>query len=330
MNEPRFSIVVPVYNTEKELERCVRSVTCQSCRSFELILVDDGSRDRSGALCDAFSAEDDRIVAIHQQNAGSSAARNTGIQAARGKYLLFLDSDDLWDDASALEKLSNLIDDHPADVICFGVRIYDDDGTFVKERLPKPYEWADTSKEAVLRQLVYSNQYFSASYVKAIRREFFVQGDLFFTKGLISGEDGEWSGKVMLRANSIAVLPEAFYKRIRRESGGITSSIGVRNIQDVFRAIKAGTELVEEKAESETLKKLYLEYWAYQYAMLFGLSYRLHKDSAYGEIIQNYQKFRWLLRYDHVKKVRAVRVLVTLFGIRGAIFLLSKIYQHKR
>lgn len=319
MSNPMFSIIVPVYNTEKELERCVRSVTCQSFRDFELILVDDGSKDRSGALCDAFSAEDSRIVAIHQQNAGSSEARNTGIRAAKGDYLLFLDSDDLWDDVSALEKLNALILEQPVDVVCFGVRIYDDDGSFVKERLPQPCQGDDQSKEAVLRHLVYTNQYFSASYVKAIKRAFFLAGDLFFTKGLISGEDGEWSGKVMVRCNSIAVFPYAFYKRIRRSSGGITSSIGVRNIQDVFRAIQAGTALVEEKAESEALRELYLEYWAYQYAMLFGLSYRLHRDPAYPDIIKSYQAFKWLLRYDHVKKVHAVRILVSMLGVRGAI-----------
>ena len=135
MGNPMFSIIVPVYNTEKELERCVRSVTCQTYQDFELILVDDGSKDSSGAMCDTFSAEDSRIVAIHQQNAGSSEARNTGIRAAKGDYLLFLDSDDLWDDQNALEELQKQIAAHPADVFCFGVRIYDDDGTFVKERL---------------------------------------------------------------------------------------------------------------------------------------------------------------------------------------------------
>lgn len=319
MNNPMFSIIVPVYNTEKELERCVRSVTCQSFRNFELILVDDGSMDRSGTLCDGFSAEDSRIITIHQQNAGSSEARNTGVRAAKGNYLLFLDSDDLWDDRSALEELQEQIVSHPADVLCFGVKIYDDNGGFVKERLPQPYEDEDQSKEAVLRQLVYTNQYFSASYVKVIKRDFFLKEKLFFTRGLISGEDGEWSGKVMVRCSSIAVFPHAFYKRIRRASGGITSSIGVRNIRDVFRAIQSGTALVEEKAESEALRELYLEYWAYQYAMLFGLSYRLRKDPAYGEIIKSYYEYKWLLRYDHVKKVHAVRILVSVLGIRGAI-----------
>ena len=76
MIKPMFSIIIPVYNTEKELERCVRSVTCQTFRDFELILVDDGSRDRSGVICDLLADEDSRIVVIHQRNAGCSEARN--------------------------------------------------------------------------------------------------------------------------------------------------------------------------------------------------------------------------------------------------------------
>lgn len=323
MSNPMFSIIVPVYNTEKELERCVRSVTCQSFRDFELILVDDGSKDRSGAICDAFAAEDSRVVAIHQQNAGSSEARNTGIRAAKGRYLLFLDSDDLWDDSDALEGLYGVIEKEPVDVVCFGVKIYEDDGTFVKERLPKAYLCEDRSKETVLRHLIYSNQYFSASYVKALRREFFMENKLFFVKGLLSGEDGEWSARVMVCCHSIGVFPNAFYKRIRRKEGGITSSIGKKNILDVFRAIENGLVFVEQRAETQELRDLYLEYWAYQYAMLYSLAYRLHKDPDYGMIIDRFRQYKWLLKYDHVKKVKGVRSLTAAFGIRGAIRVLS-------
>lgn len=323
MKEPLFSIIVPVYNTEKEIERCVRSVTCQTFRDFELILVDDGSRDNSGALCDAFAAEDARTKAIHQENSGSSEARNSGIRAAIGSYLLFLDSDDLWSDPEALEKLAAIIRKDPVDVVCFGVEIYDDDGKFVKARIPTEPEGTDKSKEAVLRHLVYTNQYFSASYVKAIKKEFFYESDLFFTKGLVSGEDGEWSARVMVGCRSIAVFPSAFYKRIRRKEGGITSSIGKKNILDVFRAIDNGMEFIERKAESETLREIYLEYWAYQYAMLYSLAYCLHKDPEYPSVIELFRGYKWLLRYDHVGKVRAVRRLITVVGIRGAIHVLS-------
>lgn len=329
MDNPMFSIIVPVYNTEKELERCVRSVTCQSCGDFELVLVDDGSKDSSGSLCDQFAAEDSRIVAIHQENAGSSEARNTGIRAAKGDYLLFLDSDDLWSDPNALAELKNIIAQNPADVICFGVEIYEDDGTFVKARIPSVCEGEDQSKARVLRHLIYTNQYFSASYVKVLQRDWFLKNNLFFVKGLLSGEDGEWSARVMVAARTIGIYPKAFYKRIRRKAGSITSSIGKKNILDVFRAIENGVNIAKHKAENDTLKDLYLEYWAYQYAMLYSLAYPLHKDSEYSEIIRLFKQYKWLLKYDHVKKVHGVRLLAAALGVRGAIRALSVFYRVK-
>ena len=330
MSNPMFSIIVPVYNTEKELERCVRSVTSQSCGEFELILVDDGSKDSSGSLCNQFASEDSRIVAIHQENAGSSEARNTGIRAAKGDFLLFLDSDDLWSDPNALAELKKNIAQNPADVICFGVEIYEDDGTFVKARIPSVCEGEDQSKERVLQHLIYTNQYFSASYVKVLQRDWFLANNLFFIKGLLSGEDGEWSARVMVASRSIGVYPNAFYKRIRRKTGSITSSIGKKNILDVFRAIENGVSVAQEKAENEALKDLYLEYWAYQYAMLYGLTYPLRKDPEYPEIIRLFKQYKWLLKYDHVKKVHGVRLLAATLGVRGAIRALHVAFSFRR
>lgn len=329
MSSPMFSIIVPVYNTEKELERCVRSVTCQTFKDFELILVDDGSKDGSGALCDSFSAEDSRIVAIHQENAGCSEARNTGIRASKGQYLIFVDSDDLWDDRDALSGLVNVINNQPGvDVVCFGVRIYDEKGNFVKERKPELPDELEWSKTEIVRHLVYTNGYFSTSYVKALRREFFFKEGLFFIKGLLS-EDIEWSARILLGCESIAVYPNAFYKRIQRSEGSITSSIGKKNITDILGSIERGIALVERRAENKERKRLYLEYWAYQYAMLLGLVYRVRKDADYPVLVERMKKLKWLLEYDHVGKVRAVRKLVSVLGIPGAIRVLSLYYRVK-
>ena len=90
----KLSVIVPVYNVEKYLERCVDSVINQNYPNIEIILVDDGSKDSSGKICDILAAKDNRIKVIHQQNGGLSAARNTGIDNATGEYIDFLDSDD--------------------------------------------------------------------------------------------------------------------------------------------------------------------------------------------------------------------------------------------
>lgn len=91
---PQISVVVPVYNAELYLQRCVNSILSQAYSDFELILVDDGSQDGSGQICDEYAAQDSRVVVIHKKNGGVSSARNIGLEVARGKYITFVDSDD--------------------------------------------------------------------------------------------------------------------------------------------------------------------------------------------------------------------------------------------
>ena len=92
--EPLLSVIVPVYRAEDTLTRCVNSILSHAPENLELILVDDGSPDASGTLCDAFAAQDGRVRVIHQPNAGVSAARNRGLDTARGRYIQFVDADD--------------------------------------------------------------------------------------------------------------------------------------------------------------------------------------------------------------------------------------------
>ena len=101
---PLFSIIVPVYKAEKYISECVDSVLAQTFEDFELILADDGSPDRCHEICDEYAKKDSRIKVIHKNNGGASSARNSGIDAACGEYIIFLDSDDYWEGNK--EKLS--------------------------------------------------------------------------------------------------------------------------------------------------------------------------------------------------------------------------------
>ena len=116
MNE-LISVIVPVYNVEKYLRRCVESVLAQTYQNLEVILVDDGSTDQSGAICDEATKSDSRIIVIHQKNAGLSAARNTGIRAAQGELICFLDSDD-WIEADTIQKAFEASND--TDMVIWG------------------------------------------------------------------------------------------------------------------------------------------------------------------------------------------------------------------
>lgn len=126
MDIPLISIIVPVYKVEKYLCRCIDSLISQDYPNLEIILVDDGSPDRCGVICDEYKERDNRIKVIHQPNGGLSAARNSGIDISSGKYLMFVDSDD-WTDVNFCSYAYNKLFDTDSDIVVFGYQDeYDD------------------------------------------------------------------------------------------------------------------------------------------------------------------------------------------------------------
>ena len=123
---PKLSVIVPVYNTEKYLRDCVDSILAQSFPDFELILVDDGSTDGSGAICDECAARDSRIRVIHQQNSGATVARRSGVRIAQGEYVTFVDSDD-WIDK---DMYRIMLAWEPADVLICNMYKYTNTGLY--------------------------------------------------------------------------------------------------------------------------------------------------------------------------------------------------------
>jgi len=126
---PKFSIIVPVYNCSQYLEHCIQSILSQSFSDFELILIDDGSKDNSLELCKQYEKNDNRIKTIHQENKGVSSARNTGLDISKGEYILFVDSDDFIDE-SMLFNLSNSVS--PDSLTHFGFSLVKNGRVFSK------------------------------------------------------------------------------------------------------------------------------------------------------------------------------------------------------
>lgn len=115
-----ISVIIPAYNVEKYLNRCLDSLTEQNYKNLEIIIIDDGSSDRTGEICDVWKEKDDRIIVIHQENAGLSAARNSGLKIAKGDYIAFVDSDD-WTRPEMYERLVLAIEQSDADMACCGM-----------------------------------------------------------------------------------------------------------------------------------------------------------------------------------------------------------------
>ncbi|MGN0502455.1 MAG: glycosyltransferase family 2 protein, partial [Ruminococcus sp.] len=173
---PKFSVIIPVYNVQKYLDECVDSVLNQTYSNFEIILVDDGSTDRSPRICDCYAKKDDRIKVIHKENGGLSSARNCGIRAMTGDYVLFLDSDDFWDNKKALDSLSKIIYEESADVVCYGYKEFDENTNESKNVIFIPeVSFNGLSNEDRLQILLSNGIFTSSAGVKGIKTELFTE-----------------------------------------------------------------------------------------------------------------------------------------------------------
>ena len=130
------SIIVPVYNVEFYIKKCVKSVLSQTYPCFELILIDDGSTDKSGVYCDELAKTDQRVKVLHKKNGGQAEARNIGLDCARGEFIFFLDADD-WIEPEAIKTLIDKQREKGADMVCGGYRLVDEGGRTVGEGTQK-------------------------------------------------------------------------------------------------------------------------------------------------------------------------------------------------
>ena len=146
MADSKISIIVPVYNVERFLRKCIDCILAQTFIDFELLLINDGSKDNSGAICDEYGAKDSRIRVFHKKNGGVSSARNLGLDNAKGEWVIFMDADDFWCDNTILEQLYSNAIEYNIDIVRGEYKAVDSEGNLLFERpIPsKKMEFANT------------------------------------------------------------------------------------------------------------------------------------------------------------------------------------------
>lgn len=226
-----YSIIIPVYNAEKYLESCLESVLNQnSASNYEVILINDGSKDGSAGICDRYAAKHPCIKVIHQVNQGVSAARNAGIADAEGRYVLFLDSDDLWK-ADMLSTLDNTIVRNP-DMVVVGYEQFGESGT-VSTDLP-PVEVCDMTGAAYFE--AHSNincMPIITCWSAAFRREFLLENALNFPTAFSYGEDYYFHMRALKRAQSVYSIRKPLYC-YRENAQSITHTPTLKKTRDLL------------------------------------------------------------------------------------------------
>ena len=214
---PLISVIVPVYRAEPYLRRCLDSIVSQTYRNLEIILVDDGSPDRSGAICDEYAARDSRIIVIHQENKGVSEARNIALDMAKGDYFQFSDSDDWMEPRASELALRAALDQH-ADLVSFGYRVIYPSG---KIRTEVAASSGQQDKAAVMKDLVWQKGHFrDGPWNKLFARRLF--DGMRFSAGRVY-EDTGLLYRLLQRADLVYSVSEVLYNYFLHP-GSITSN----------------------------------------------------------------------------------------------------------
>ena len=205
---PRYSVIVPVYNAENTLRRCVDSILDQGYQDVELILVNDGSEDRSGAICCEYAQKDSRVIYLDKPNGGVSSARNMGLDHASGKYVLFVDSDD-YVSGSYFETLEQIDGQRTFDFVLFSNSFIK--GEHISERIVKAgsYMDFDSSVPAFCENI--QNKYIYEPWNKRYVNRIIQEGKLRFWEKLYIGEDKVFSLEYALRCGNACFLDAVLY-----------------------------------------------------------------------------------------------------------------------
>lgn len=222
-----ISIIVPIYNTEKYLRRCIDSILAQTYKDYELILVDDGSTDNCGEICDKYKKSDTRIKVIHKSNGGISDARNAGLDMASGEYIVFVDGDD-YIAPTMVEKLYADIIANKADLAICGFEFVDENG----KRIPKElcYELSDGQIDSIdaLAQLG-SNISFTPIWNKIYKHELFT--NIRFPYGKLY-EDAFVIHEILFQCPKISLISEKLYNYVIRSDSIMHSPVNIRTLDE--------------------------------------------------------------------------------------------------
>ena len=247
MEHRLFSIIVPVYNVNKYLEKSIKSIISQTYKNFECIIVDDGSNDGSEIICETLKQSDNRIKVIHKKNEGVAIARNVGIKAATGKFILFVDSDDTLEQNS-LFQISNALEKDNSDILVFGYRRINENGEILKESSPT-INYSKTKMYKMASDLTF------LLWNKAYKRDLFEHINLQATNGITFSEDSYLTLALQQKAHSISFLNEILYNYLCRGTS-VTQMMTIKNHEDRIKAVKLMDSLFTSEKEKPYVLKL--------------------------------------------------------------------------
>lgn len=250
--KPKISVIVPVYNISVLLPRCMDSILNQTLKEIEIILVDDGSTDNSGEVCDSYIGKDDRVKVIHQANGGLSAARNTGIRNSTAPYILFVDSDD-YIHCESCERLYNMAVEKDCEIVGANEIKVIDRKDIPGAKYGVPEGKVLPGKEYLVYSIEHGDMSMCAPFA-LYKRSLIIDNGLYFKEGILH-EDELWTPQTYLAASSVTCIDFYFYYHWYREGSITHSKNKAKNCEDTFQTCDELFE-VYKKLDSKSRKCL--------------------------------------------------------------------------
>lgn len=322
--KPLISFIIPIYNVEKYLHKCVDSIINQEIDNYEILLINDGSNDRSPQICDNYAKQYSNVKVFHTENRGQSAARNTGIMNSNGKYIFFIDSDDYYIDG-ALRYFKDVIDENlDVDLVLGKIRIFyeNSDRMHAKTVYKNLKAINGMSGEKAFQYLVKTNQFLVSPYSFMVKRSILVDNHILFDEKMRCAEDIFFTPQVYFKAKKVVGIDEFFLMYRKNREDQLTHNITLEKEKSVLFAIDKSVNEVDSYKIDKVTKAVFKRYLSSIYVT------SLSKDSNTRNVI-NSERYGLLKEYKHLidysggKRFLIPKVVYKVFGYNVYILVLK-------
>ena len=321
-----FSLVVPVYNIEKYLYQCVNSIFNQTLKNYEVILINDGSTDNSGKICDEIASAHDNVTVIHKKNGGLSDARNIGLTRAKGEYIVFIDSDD-YIELGSLEKFQDQLEkSQKPDVMITKIKkVYPDANIkFMDGNMPVD-NLLNSDKEKILEWMFSNSNSLWPAVRYVVKNELIKKNNLEFAVGYFH-EDIDWTSKLFLYANKFTILNFYWYNHRMERKGSITNTKNAKRTLDVIELVSKNINNAEyymllskqkELIFTRLVKSIFYNLGDYKYYS------KNEKELVVKALILNKDIFKYTSNLQH----RIFIMLCNRLGFKAGLSIMSFLHR---
>ena len=328
----KFSIIVPVYKTEKYVKQCVDSILAQSFTDFELILVDNESPDNCPQICDDYAKQDSRVRAIHKKHGTAASGRNLGIKSAVGDYLCFLDSDDWWADSEVLAKINARIERTSPDILELYYKFHFD--STGEEMIPNTVDFTgfdELENDKKIEFLINHDRLNPSAWGMCISREFIAKSQGYFDENLVT-EDVEWCLRLFSHSPKVDAIQDSLYVYRKDREGSITSNMKAKNVYDYCDVIERAVGSLDY--ENNLVHKVLMNYVSYLTLIASALTFRksikltkAQKKELRGRLKAYCKKF--IAQYQNHPKVKKAVTVYKILGYWGMARVLGFYLNHR-